>query len=400
MDEIAPARCDRPAAAIPSRRGIAGRTAASSRSAPPVRRDLRRAAACFVLAEDVGERERLEGQLRQAQRMEAIGRLAGGVAHDFNNLLTDVIGYSELCSSRRRRATRRRGDAEEIKKAGERAAGADAAAADASGAARRSSPSSRPQRDRRRARADAAAPDPLQHLDRDAARPDAGRVRPIRGQIEQVIVNLAVNAGDAMPDGGTTHDRDRRHRARPDYFRASSGRRRRAGSLRRARGGRHGRRDGRGDVSHIFEPFYTTKGSEHGTGLGLATVYGIVTPERRLRVGLLEPGRGTTLQGLPARRRSRGDRRSPARRAAPLTARTHASCWSRTTSRPRRRAPDARRRTVRDRSRPRRAKRRSRSAKREPPARSACSSPTRSSPAPAASSSPTASVCDTRRCAR
>jgi hypothetical protein len=249
----------------------------------------------FVLAEDVGERERLEAQLRQAQRMEAIGRLAGGIAHDFNNLLTAVIGYSDLLLSRTRPGDPGRAETEQIKTAGERAAALTRQLLTL-GRGQALQPGVLELNDviealepmlRRLLRADVAIETSL------AA--EAGLVRADRGQIEQVLVNLVVNASDAMPDGGRLTIATSETYLDERYF-----------DLHPAGGGEPGRHvllevsdTGVGmdqdTVAHVFEPFFTTKG-EGGTGLGLATVYGIVRQSGGFIWAYSELGRGTTFK--------------------------------------------------------------------------------------------------------
>jgi len=250
----------------------------------------------FVLAEDVGERQRLEDQLRQAQRMEAIGRLAGGVAHDFNNLLTAIIGYSDLLLARMPSGDAHRTEAEEIKKAGERAVALTRQLLSfARGQAIRpivmelnETIAGLGPMLRRVIRADIAIETSLA--------PDAGHVRADRGQIEQVVVNLAVNAGDAMPDGGTLTITTSSVELDADYFR-----------LHPAGNGTPGRYTvldvqdtGVGideeTLAHVFEPFFTTKDAEKGTGLGLATVYGIVQQSEGFVWAYSELGRGSTFK--------------------------------------------------------------------------------------------------------
>ena len=274
----------------------------------------------FVLAEDVGERERLEGQLRQAQRMEAIGRLAGGVAHDFNNLLTAVIGYSELLITRMPDGDPRRGEAEEIKKAGERAAALtrqlltfgrtqalEHVVLDVNDAITGIEPMLR-----RLIRSHVSIETRLA--------PDAGRVLADRGQIEQVLVNLVVNAGDAMPDGGRLTIATSTVELDADYFRehpAADGEPGRYTMLEVADTGVGMDAE---TIAHIFEPFYTTKGNDRGTGLGLATVYGIVSQSGGFLWVYSEPGRGTTFKTyLPVAEAAVTEQREP-ERAAPLSA--------------------------------------------------------------------------------
>jgi two-component system cell cycle sensor histidine kinase/response regulator CckA len=225
----------------------------------------------FVLMEDVTERERLERQLREAQRMEAIGRLAGGVSHDFNNLLTAIIGYSDLMLKKMPPQDSRREDAEQIKKAGKRAAvltrqllafsrGQVLAPVvfDLNAVVRDLEPMLR-----RVIREDIRLSTQLL--------PASGRVRADRGQIEQVIVNLVVNAADAMPEGGiVTTERVYLDAEDLHLHPASQGK---PGDYVLLEVTDTGIGMDEETISHIFEPFYTTK---KGTGLGLATVYGIV----------------------------------------------------------------------------------------------------------------------------
>ena len=211
---------------------------------------------------DITERKRLEAELLNAQKLESLGRLAGGVAHDFNNLLTGITGYASLLLERANGDVELRRDLGEIKRAADRAA---ELTKQLLAFGRRQVLNPRPldlnavvaevgallQRLARRAR----------RRSRSAPAPDLGTVRADPGQIEQVLVNLAVNARDAMPDGGTAHDRDPRTVATTSFVELVRHRYRARAWTRRPR-------------AQIFEPFFTTR--EQGVGLGLASVYGIV----------------------------------------------------------------------------------------------------------------------------
>jgi PAS domain S-box-containing protein len=227
-----------------------------------------------MIAEDVSERRLLEEQLRQAQKMEAVGRLAGGVAHDFNNLLTVIKGYSELMLEELDNAHPLRTEVDEIKKAADRAASLT----------RQLLAFSRQQ---------VLAPKVLDlnlivhNMDKLLRRllgeeviltsvlaPTLGRVKADPGQVEQVIMNLAVNARDAMPKGGkltietSNVDLDenytREHVAvKPGKYVMIAVSDTGMGMPEKVQ-------------ARIFEPFFTTKEVGKGTGLGLSTVYGIV----------------------------------------------------------------------------------------------------------------------------
>jgi PAS domain S-box-containing protein len=232
---------------------------------------------CLVRAwgtqRDITERKQLEDQLRQAQKMEAIGRLAGGVAHDFNNLLTVISGYSELMRNSLGPGDPRRGYVEEIRNASTRAAGLT----------RQLLAFSRQQVLQPRVLNLNTIVANMERLLRrligedieltTLLDSDLGQVKADPGQIEQVILNLAINARDAMPQGG----RLTLVTANIDLGKTEAG----LG----VPTGRHAMLavsdTGCGmDVetkSHLFEPFFTTKAQGKGTGLGLPTVYGIIT---------------------------------------------------------------------------------------------------------------------------
>ena len=261
---------------------------------------------------DVTERRTLEAQLRQAQKMEAVGRLAGGIAHDFNNLLTAILGYCD-CSSRTscRPTSRRAATSTQILQAGRARGGADAAAARVQPARRCCS---RELVDLN-AVVDEHRAGMLQPADRRGHRARARRSRRPRARVARR--SRPARAGPHQPRGQRARrDAARRH-ARRSRPRTSSS----THVVARARRRRSPARTCMLAVSdtgvgmdeatpaRIFEPFFTTKEPGKGTGLGLATVYGIVEAERRLHLGRQRAGRGTTFKSICRRaRRSRGSR--------------------------------------------------------------------------------------------
>jgi len=246
-----------------------------------------------LFAEDVTERRALEDQLRQSQKMEAVGRLAGGIAHDFNNLLMVISGYSEFLLERLGAEPQLRGPAQEIASAAERA----------SSLTRQLLAFSRKQMLAPRiVNLNDVATENIKMLTRmigedvDLVMVPGANLWPVRadaGQIEQVIMNLAVNARDAMPSGGkltietsnVTLDEAyaRFHAPLPpgDYVMVAIS--------------DTGNGMDNETQSHIFEPFFTTKGTK-GTGLGLSTVYGIVKQSGGYIWVHSEVGRGTTFK--------------------------------------------------------------------------------------------------------
>ncbi|HKA35816.1 MAG TPA: ATP-binding protein [Thermoanaerobaculia bacterium] len=233
---------------------------------------------------DVTERKRLEEQFREVQKMEAVGRLAGGVAHDFNNILTAILGYTDLLGASLSAANPLREEVEGIRNAAQRA----------SALTRQLLAFSRRQvlvvetvdlnvlvRDMERMLHRVIGQDIRISTECD---PLPARVRADRGQLEQVLVNLVINARDAMPAGGSIRIRTRNSAAEdgsPEVV------------LTVADNGTGMDAD---TVAHIFEPFYTTKEKGKGTGLGLATVYGIVEQSGgRIEVSS-EVGRGSVFR--------------------------------------------------------------------------------------------------------
>jgi two-component system cell cycle sensor histidine kinase/response regulator CckA len=243
---------------------------------------------------DISERKRLEAQLRMGQKMEAVGQLAGGIAHDFNNLLGVIIGWSEVLEERLDKNDPLRPKAEQIKKAGQRAAALT----------RQLLAFSRKQvLEPRVLDLNAVVADTLKMLQRLIGEdieliaipaPELGRVRADQGQIEQVILNLAINARDAMPRGGkltiaiaNAEMDDISIRQHPGAV---------PGSYVMLSVSDTGCGMDHETQAHIFEPFFTTKELGKGTGLGLSTVYGIMKQSGGYVSVYSELGLGTTFK--------------------------------------------------------------------------------------------------------
>jgi two-component system cell cycle sensor histidine kinase/response regulator CckA len=259
-----------------------------------VNRSGERQTAVLGVTSDITDRKRLEDQLRQSQKMEAIGLLAGGIAHDFNNLLTAIAGYTALVLSSLDDSDTRREELQEVVKAAQRATALtrqllavsrrqilqpsvldlNMLVADLEKLLRRTIPENI-------------------DLQLDLG-PMTEAVRADRGQLEQVVLNLAINAGDAMPEGGQL----RLATAAVDVDEAAA---RRLAPMPPARYARLTVSDsGIGMApeiqSRIFEPFFTTKERGKGTGLGLATVYGIVKQSGGFIWVESKVGQGTTFE--------------------------------------------------------------------------------------------------------
>jgi PAS domain S-box-containing protein len=263
-----------------------------SSSASPVYNDCGQFAGSLCMFSDVTERKRLEEQLLQSQKMQAIGQLAGGIAHDFNNLLTVILGYSAVLE-RRLSDDPLLKNVIEVRKAGERAAQLT----------QQLLAFSRKQVLRPRVisvnqlvRGTEVLLRRLigEHIgltvDLD---PDVGNIKADPGQIEQVLMNLAINARDAMTKGGRLLVETRRHRLSPE-----------AAALRSLQPGAHAELTvtdtgcGMDEQTkrRIFEPFFTTKDLGIGTGLGLSTVQGIVNQSGGSISVYSELGVGTTFK--------------------------------------------------------------------------------------------------------
>src|SRR5207245_2505051 len=246
-----------------------------------------------LFAEDVTEHPALEHQLRQSQKMEAVGRLAGGIAHDFNNLLMVISGYCEFLLERIGSDPALRGPAQEINNAAERA----------TSLTRQLLAFSRKQMlDPKILDLNAVVTENLKMLTRLIGEDidlvmvpgtDLGAVKADPGQVEQVIMNLAVNARDAMPHGGKLTIETSNLTIDESYGRIHAGVN--PGEYVMLAISDTGSGMDTETQSHIFEPFFSTKGTK-GTGLGLSTVYGIIKQSGGYIWVYSEPGKGTTFK--------------------------------------------------------------------------------------------------------
>lgn len=247
-----------------------------------------------VCVADTTEKKRLEEQFRQAQKMEAVGRLAGGVAHDFNNLLTVITGYCQMLYERFEDEDPSKEELEQVLKAADRA----------TVLTKKLLAFSRRQivqpkvidlnhllSEMEELLRRLIGEDVELRIERD---PQLGRVQADPGQLEQVIVNLAVNARDAMPNGGVLVIGTENAELGPEY----------AARYDSVQPGPHvmlrvtdtGCGMDAETQSHIFEPFFTTKAKGKGTGLGLSTSYGIVKQNNGEIMLDSEPNLGSTFR--------------------------------------------------------------------------------------------------------
>jgi PAS domain S-box-containing protein len=258
-----------------------------------IRDDAGQTIGTLGVARDITARRSLEDQLRQSQKMEAVGQLAGGIAHDFNNLLTAIHGYAGLLTDSLPEADERRGDVDQIRQAAERAAALTKQLLAFS-------------------RKQILAPRVLrlgdvvgelipmlrrllgEAVDLKTVLAERGSVKADTGQLEQVLVNLAVNARDAMPKGGHLTIETTDVIVDNAYSRRHAGVRPGPHVVLAVSDSGHGM--DAATQQRVFEPFFTTKPVGQGTGLGLATVHGIVTQSGGHIWVYSEVNRGTTFK--------------------------------------------------------------------------------------------------------
>jgi len=258
---------------------------------------------CFV--RDVSAHRRLEAQFQQAQKMEAVGTLAGGIAHDFNNLLQSILGYTEILLMDNQMKTTVHQDLQEIKRATQRGAeltrqlltfsqkvqsrlrpiDLNKEVVQVEKLLRRTIP--------KMIEVELNLADDLKTVNADPA------------QVEQVLMNLAINSRDAMPEGGRLAIGTENRTLDETFCKSHLGAKPGGYAALTVSDTGHGM--DKETIKHIFDPFYTTKGVGKGTGLGLAMVYGIVKSHEGYILCESEPGKGTTFRiYFPVTKQGRG----------------------------------------------------------------------------------------------
>ncbi len=260
-------------------------------SVAPIRQDNHQVTGCVIVFSDASKRRQLEAELRQSQKMEAIGKLAGSIAHDFNNAITAVMGYSSLILSRLPVGSSLHDDAGQILRAAEHSArltrqllafsrkqvlhpvclDLGVAVREMQGLLRRLI--------HENIALTITAEEPLWGIKADP------------GNIEQLVLNMAVNARDAMPDGGQLHISLTKVNLSSEAATAMRGAR--VGEFVCLKVADTGTGMSQELIEHIFEPFFTTKGMDKGTGLGLSTCEGIVRQTEGFISVASEVGAGT-----------------------------------------------------------------------------------------------------------
>lgn len=268
----------------------------------------------FGVSIDVTERHRLEAQLRQAQKMQAVGQLAGGVAHDFNNLLTAIVGHATMLLNTVPEGAEAREDVIGILQAAENAAGLTRQLLLFSRA--------------KTGEPEVIAVNPVVRRTEKLLRrligariqivldlaEDVGAVRVEPGHIEQILINLVVNARDAMPTGGTVVIRTRSAEVEAPMSPAGDQHARKRWAMIEVSDTGVGMSED--TISHIFDPFFTTKPEGQGTGLGLSTVFGIAQKADGFVSVSSRLGEGATFRVyLPPAAEMPAERAAPARPA-------------------------------------------------------------------------------------